>query len=216
MRSRNARGHAPKWSTDSSTSEVATIQLEMRDLSRSTGDQKYEEASERVTSHIHSLPKPNGLVPIFINADTGKSQTFCCLSIYTQFFNAPISVLNPILPFYAGQFRQQSAITMGARGDSYYEYLIKQWVQTGKTVDYLKSDFAESMEGVQQRLCKRTVPNNLLFIGELLSGGNQFKPKMDELACFLPGSVALAVHHGALPKSQVKKSNFILLSFVTL
>ena len=76
-RSRNARGHAPKWSTDSSTSEVATIQLEMRDLSRSTGDQKYEEASERVTSHIHSLPKPNGLVPIFINADTGKSKTFC-------------------------------------------------------------------------------------------------------------------------------------------
>ena len=74
--SRNARGHAPKWSTDSSTSEVATIQLEMRDLSRSTGDQKYEEASERVTSHIHSLPKPDGLVPIFINADTGKS---CCL-----------------------------------------------------------------------------------------------------------------------------------------
>ena len=70
--SRNARGHAPKWSTDSSTSEVATIQLEMRDLSRSTGDQKYEEASERVTSHIHSLPKPDGLVPIFINADTGK------------------------------------------------------------------------------------------------------------------------------------------------
>ena len=103
-----------------------------------------------------------------------------------------------------GQFRQQSAITMGARGDSYYEYLIKQWIQTGKTIDYLKSDFVESVGGVQQRLCKRTVPNNLLFIGELLSGGNQFKPKMDELACFLPGSVALAVHHGALPKSQVK------------
>jgi len=169
---KNARGHAPKWSTDSSTSEVATIQLEMRDLSRSTGDQKYEEVSERVTSHIHSLPKPDGLVPIFINADTG-------------------------------QFRQQSAITMGARGDSYYEYLIKQWIQTGKTVDYLKSDFVESVGGVQQRLCKRTVPNNLLFIGELLSGRNQFKPKMDELACFLPGSVALAVHHGALPKSEL-------------
>ena len=48
--------------------------MEMRDLSRSTGDQKYEEASERVTSHIHSLPKPDGLVPIFINADTGKSK----------------------------------------------------------------------------------------------------------------------------------------------
>ena len=27
-------GHAPKWSPDSSTSEVTTIQLEFRDLSR--------------------------------------------------------------------------------------------------------------------------------------------------------------------------------------
>ena len=30
-------GHAPKWSPDSSTSEVTTIQLEFRDLSRLTG-----------------------------------------------------------------------------------------------------------------------------------------------------------------------------------
>ena len=31
-------GHAPKWSPDSSTSEVTTIQLEFRDLSRLTGN----------------------------------------------------------------------------------------------------------------------------------------------------------------------------------
>lgn len=36
------KSHAPKWSPDSSTSEVATIQLEFRDLSRATGDPKYE------------------------------------------------------------------------------------------------------------------------------------------------------------------------------
>ena len=30
-------GHSPKWSPDSSTSEVTTIQLEFRDLSRATG-----------------------------------------------------------------------------------------------------------------------------------------------------------------------------------
>jgi mannosyl-oligosaccharide alpha-1,2-mannosidase len=32
---KSATGHAPKWSPDSSTSEVTTIQLEFRDLSRS-------------------------------------------------------------------------------------------------------------------------------------------------------------------------------------
>ena len=36
------KAHAPKWGPDSSTSEVSTIQLEFRDLSRVTGDDKYE------------------------------------------------------------------------------------------------------------------------------------------------------------------------------
>lgn len=34
-----------------------------------------------------------------------------------------------------GKFRNFATITLGARGDSYYEYLIKQWIQTGKTPD---------------------------------------------------------------------------------
>lgn len=35
--------HSPKWSPDSSTSEVTTLQLEFRDLSKCTGDNTYEE-----------------------------------------------------------------------------------------------------------------------------------------------------------------------------
>lgn len=34
--------HAPKWSPDSSTSEVSTIQMEFRDLSRLTNISLYE------------------------------------------------------------------------------------------------------------------------------------------------------------------------------
>eukprot|EP00095_Tigriopus_kingsejongensis_P001707 maker-scaffold802_size95064-snap-gene-0.18 protein:Tk01707 transcript:maker-scaffold802_size95064-snap-gene-0.18-mRNA-1 annotation:"endoplasmic reticulum mannosyl-oligosaccharide -alpha-mannosidase" len=148
---RSTRGHAPKWSTDSSTSEVSTIQLEFRDLSRCTGLPVYEETVEKVSKIIHDLPKTDGLVPIFINANTGK-------------------------------FRAQSTITLGARGDSYYEYLLKQWIQTGKTQDYLKEDYGNSVIGMNRRLAKRTVPNNLLYFGEILSGGRSFKPKMDELS----------------------------------
>ncbi|KAJ8985174.1 hypothetical protein NQ317_012827 [Molorchus minor] len=98
------KAHAPKWSPDSSTSEVTTIQLEFRDLSRATGDPKYEEAAAKVSRLIHNLEKKDGLVPIFINANTG-------------------------------QFRSYATITLGARGDSYYEYLLKQWLQTGKVLD---------------------------------------------------------------------------------
>jgi len=111
------------------------------------------------------LGKTEGLVPIFINANSGK-------------------------------FRKSSTITFGARGDSYYEYLLKQWIQTGKRVDMYRDDFLEAMKGVVNRLAKRTVPNRLLYIGEIVSGGKEIKPKMDELACFLPGTLALAHHHG--------------------
>lgn len=70
----STKGHAPKWSSDSSTSEVATIQLEFRDLSRSLEDYAYEEVAGKVSDKIHSLPKMDGLVPIFINANTGESE----------------------------------------------------------------------------------------------------------------------------------------------
>lgn len=165
------KSHSPKWSPDSSTSEVTTIQLEFRDLSRITGDPKYERAVSRVSEHIHRLPKTDGLVPIFINAHTG-------------------------------QFRTYSTITFGARGDSYYEYLLKQWIQTGRTIDYLRDDYMEAMEGMEKHLARRTPRKSLLFIGELMTGGKDFKPKMDHLTCYLPGTMALGVHFG-LPQKHM-------------
>jgi endoplasmic reticulum Man9GlcNAc2 1,2-alpha-mannosidase len=38
--------------------------------------------------------------------------------------------VSPELP---GGFGADAAITLGARGDSYYEYLLKQWLISGKT-----------------------------------------------------------------------------------
>lgn len=172
------KAHAPKWSPDSSTSEVTTIQLEFRDLSRITGDPKYEAAVSKVSEHIHNLEKTDGLVPIFINANSG-------------------------------QFRSYATITLGARGDSYYEYLLKQWLQTGKAVDYLRDDYVSSIEGIEKHLVRRTVPNGFLFIGELLAGGKDFKPKMDHLTCYLSGTLALGVHNG-LPSSHMKLAEDLL------
>ena len=34
---------------------------------------------------------------------------------------------------------------------------------------------------MMSKLVARTVPSNLLFVGEILGGGKDFKPKMDEL-----------------------------------
>lgn len=172
------KAKAPKWSPDSSTSEVTTIQLEFRDLSRSTNNMKYEKAAARVSEHVHTLPKKDGLVPIFINANSG-------------------------------QFRTYSTVTLGARGDSYYEYLLKQWLQTGRTIDYLRDDYIEAIQGVETHLVRKTVPNGYLFVGELLVGGKDFKPKMDHLTCYLPGTLALGVHLG-MPQKHMQLAEQLL------
>ncbi|GAB1607422.1 endoplasmic reticulum mannosyl-oligosaccharide 1,2-alpha-mannosidase-like isoform X1 [Argonauta hians] len=161
---RTKKAHPPSWSPDSTTSEVTTIQLEFRDLSRVLKDPKYELAVSEVSSHVHRLPKKDGLVPIFINAQTGK-------------------------------FRNTATITIGARGDSYYEYLLKQWLQTGKTNNTFRDDYLEAIKGIKLHLLRESEPSKLVYVGELLSGRN-FSPKMDHLVCYLPGTLALGYMHG--------------------
>lgn len=158
---------SPYWTTDSSISEVATLQLEFKELSYLTGDMRFKDAVSKVSHVIHNLEKPNGLVPIYISTTSGK---------------------------FIGH-----TITLGARGDSYYEYLLKQWIQTGAVFDkshenfYLLEDWLQSVRGVREKLIKQTKPNNLYFIGEFI-GGN-FSPKMDHLVCFYPGNLALGAEY---------------------
>jgi len=170
------RGHPPKWNPDSSTSEVTTIQLEFRDLSRSTGNPSFEDVAFKVSKLIHKLPKTQGLVPIFINPNTGQWK--------------------------------ESTITLGARGDSYYEYLLKQWIQTGRTIDFLRDDYNASISGIKNLLVRHSKPNNLLFVGELLNDGD-FRAKMDHLVCYLPGTLALGVHFG-MPSDHMRLAQDLL------
>jgi len=50
----------------SSTSEVSTLQLEFNYLSQISGDQKYSLEAMKVMEHMKTLPKIEGLVPIYI------------------------------------------------------------------------------------------------------------------------------------------------------
>ncbi|CAB3400041.1 unnamed protein product [Caenorhabditis bovis] len=169
-------GTNPQWGADSSLSEVTTVQLEYRDLSRATGNSTYEELAFKTSKHIHEIgcDEFEGLCGMFVNANTGK-------------------------------FKTKTTITFGARADSYYEYLFKQWIQTGKTIDWLKEDYAKSIEAMEKYLYRKTEPNNFWFIGELLSG-DTYSPKMDHLVCFIAGTLAhgsvngLPAHHLEMAK----------------
>ena len=59
-----------------------------------------QDAVDSVLEKLQGLKKLDGLVPLFINAETGQ--------------------LRP------------GTLTLGARADTYYEYLLKQWLQSGK------------------------------------------------------------------------------------
>ncbi|XP_070286342.1 endoplasmic reticulum mannosyl-oligosaccharide 1,2-alpha-mannosidase isoform X1 [Myotis yumanensis] len=156
--------HPPWWTSDSTVAEVTSIQLEFRELSRLTGDKKFQEAAEEVTRHVHSLSgKKDGLVPMFINT-------------------------------HSGLFTHGGVFTLGARADSYYEYLLKQWIQGQRQDTRLRDDYLEAVEGIRRHLLRRSEPSKLTFVGELAHG--RFSAKMDHLVCFLPGTLALGAHYG--------------------
>ncbi|XP_076140913.1 endoplasmic reticulum mannosyl-oligosaccharide 1,2-alpha-mannosidase isoform X1 [Alosa pseudoharengus] len=161
----------PRWTTDSTVAEVTSIQLEFRELSRLTNDPQYQTVVDEVMSRVHRLEgKHDGLVPMFINTNSGK-------------------------------FTHRGVYTLGARADSYYEYLLKQWLQGGKTETALLEDYLQAIEGVRKNLLKKTQPSLLTFVGELSHG--RLNPKMDHLVCFLPGTLALGAHNG-LPAEHME------------
>ncbi|KAG5449278.1 Endoplasmic reticulum mannosyl-oligosaccharide 1,2-alpha-mannosidase, variant 2, partial [Clonorchis sinensis] len=68
------------------------------------------------------------------------------------------------------------------------------WVQTGKVLDFLRTDYIKAIEGIKSSLVRYSKPNRLLFVGELDADG-YFLPRMDHLVCFLPGTLAYGILH---------------------
>jgi len=92
---------------------------------------------------------------------------------------------------------QGNVFSLGARGDSYYEYLLKTWLLTGKQDKEALHDYQTSVAGIRKHLVQHTHGSlKLTYVGELNRGGS-VSPKMDHLVCFLPGTLALGVHYGA-------------------
>ncbi|XP_061361554.1 mannosyl-oligosaccharide 1,2-alpha-mannosidase MNS1-like isoform X1 [Gastrolobium bilobum] len=98
-----------------------------------------------------------------------------------------------LLPIYLNPLtgtKSAGSITFGAMGDSFYEYLLKAWIQGNKTevVQFYREMWETSMRGLQS-LIRKSTPSSFTYISEKL--GNALFDKMDELACFVPGMVAL-------------------------
>ncbi|KAI9797025.1 MAG: mannosyl-oligosaccharide alpha-1,2-mannosidase [Piccolia ochrophora] len=149
----------------SSTAEAASVQLEMKYLAKLTGEMNYWEKVEKVIQVIDDNGAEDGLVPIFLYANTGT-------------------------------FRGKN-IRLGSRGDSYYEYLIKQYLQTSKQETVYLDMWEQALLGVRKHLIAYSKSSYVTILGERPNGlDGDFSPKMDHLVCFMPGTIALGATGG--------------------
>jgi len=144
-------------------SEAGTLQVEFRYLARATGITEYATKSERVFEVMEPLQsKNNGLFPYYIKNKNKE----------VKFGNAKI--------------------TFGAMGDSIYEYMLKIWLQGGKTEPLYRTMYDNAMQGMHEMLLQYSKPSNLAYIADQNSGN--LDHKMDHLVCFMGGSLVLGAY----------------------
>lgn len=171
-----------------SVSEATTVQIEFKTLARATKNKLMFQAMNDCSDAVEGMRQR-----------LGKD-------------------LNGLVPMYIElrqrRFDSGSVVTLGARGDSYYEYLLKQWLLTNKTEPVYRERYLQAMDGVITKLIANTNgAKRWTFVAEL-SGGSQI-PKMDHLVCFLPGLLALGVMSDAVTSEAMREQHTQLAKDLT-
>lgn len=159
--------------------EVASSQVEFQYLSHHTGDPRYAEKAQRVTDALLQLHRENevhGLIPTEVMED----------------------------PRHPGKvIAASNAYSTAGGADSYYEYLLKQYLLTnGKPSSepgLLKNDqssdetvvnaWIDSVKDVIQYLLHHAPKDDLLYVDEVFSG--EPAKRMPHLGCYLPANIML-------------------------
>jgi len=99
----------------------------------------------------------------------------------------------------------QQHISVGALGDSFYEYLLKAWVQSGGEDKNAREMYDEAVEAIESKLVQ-TSGGGLKYLAEMKNG--RLDHKMDHLACFAGGLFAL----GAQTQADDKTNHYMQLA----
>ena len=112
---------AKSWSPDAVLSEILSCQLEYKYLSYLTGRQVYYEVAEKVMEVVYktNLTSTGELLPASWSTEKGLPVGRMSCSFPTQ----PAWSLTQSL----------GKVSVGASADSAYEYMLKQWLLTGRT-----------------------------------------------------------------------------------
>ncbi|XP_046820492.1 mannosyl-oligosaccharide 1,2-alpha-mannosidase IA-like isoform X2 [Vespa crabro] len=82
----------------------------------------------------------------------------------------------------------QHHMSLGGLGDSFYEYLLKAWIQSGKEDREAREMYDEAIAAISEHMIK-TSPGKLLYVSDLKY--DRPEHKMGHLACFAGGMFAL-------------------------
>ena len=172
------------WSQGSvMLAELGTFQLEYYYLTHVTGDIKYKQYADTVYQW-------------FINNQSHSKDGLYPVHIDTQH----------------GTFKNQEYF-MGGMADSFYEYLLKTWLLTGKTNNSLKQLYLSAMSGIFRHMYHQAGHN--AWLADITNGKHE-KHQMQHLACFIPGLLYLGVAHGVLSDQpeleELHKSSAIKLT----
>lgn len=110
---------------------------------------------------------------------------------------SPLGLAPIYLGAQSGQFLM-SPIRLGSRGDSYYEYLLKQYLQTNRTEEVYREMYEAAMHSIHHTLIQKSLVRKLTYTSELIperqpTGKIDWRrfAKQDHLVCFLGGSLML-------------------------
>jgi len=116
-----------------------------------------------ILDHLDQLNPVGGLYPMIFNITSGQAS-----------------------PHYG------FTITTGSSADSFYEYLLKFWLQTNKQNKRIRQIYDEAVEGIITYLLRNSTPSHDLYVVKYFQGNPV--DEMDHLSCFLPGMLALGAH----------------------
>eukprot|EP00979_Chaetoceros_neogracilis_P004720 scaffold815_cov273-Chaetoceros_neogracile.AAC.26 len=136
-------------------SDIATLPVEFRQLSKHTGNKTYAIKAEHIFLKLKDIEPTNGLFPYYLRVRKGN----------LEFAN--------------------KAISFGAFGDSFYEYLLKMWLQGGRTEPMYRSMYDKAIDGMHAEQLRVSV-TGLTYIYYQTETS-----QMDHLSCFMGGLLVL-------------------------
>jgi len=167
-------GHASNiaWAGSNAIfAEFGTIQVENRYLTKLTGQPQFAQKTNHVFDILHEIARPDGLYPYYFRNQRTKGK---------------LQNGDP-KPEFAND-----KITFGAMADSTYEYMLKMWLQGGKTESLYRDMWDKAIDSMHEKLLQYSTPSGLAYIADRNNG--RLDHKMDHLVCFMGGALALGAY----------------------